>query len=81
MIKALSHEIKKNLQDLGIRPDHSEGEEDAKWALIDYGDVVVHIFYQDIRSFYNLEWLWNDATRLKLNEYHKTTHRCARTVS
>lgn len=67
MVKAISEDIKEDLEKHGIRADHTEGvEEEAKWILIDYGDVVVHIFYEETRSFYNLEWLWSDATRLKL---------------
>ena len=50
----------------GINPYHREGYENSEWILIDYSDVVVHIFLQDIRSFYQLEDLWADA---KLKEY------------
>lgn len=55
--------VKKNC---GINPYHREGYENSEWILIDYSDVVVHIFQQDIRSFYQLEDLWADA---KLKEY------------
>lgn len=73
MVKAISDEIKKSLQSSGISPSHTEGEKEASWALIDYGDVIVHIFYEETRSFYNLEWLWSDAARLNLT--HSTTLR------
>jgi ribosome-associated protein len=66
MVKSLIHEIKKDLAKIKIKPHHTEGESEADWALIDYGDVVVHIFYEETRSFYNLEWLWHDAKRLKV---------------
>ena len=66
MTKAISDIIRDELEKKGISPDHVEGEREAAWILIDYGDVIVHIFYEEIRSFYNLEWLWSDATRLKL---------------
>ena len=46
---------------LSQHPWHSEGFENAEWILIDYGDVVVHIFQESRRSFYNLEQLWADA--------------------
>jgi ribosome-associated protein len=43
----------------------AEGEEDGRWALIDYGDFVVHVFADDARSFYALEDIWGDAPRLE----------------
>jgi len=48
-------------KDTGISPWHKEGFENAEWILIDYADVVVHIFQESRRSFYNLEQLWADA--------------------
>jgi len=45
----------------GLNPWHREGFENAEWILIDYGDVVVHIFQEERRRFYNLEQLWGDA--------------------
>ncbi len=49
-----------------IKPFHCEGYENSEWILIDYFDVVVHIFREDIRNFYKLEDLWADAV---LKEY------------
>lgn len=51
----------------GLKPWHREGFENAEWILIDYVDVVVHIFREDKRDFYQLEKLWADA---KTSEYH-----------
>jgi ribosome-associated protein len=51
-------EVQKNC---GIKPLHREGYENSEWILIDYFDIVVHIFREDIRSFYKLEDLWADA--------------------
>jgi len=51
-------EVKKQT---GLNPWHREGFENAEWILIDYGDVVVHIFQEERRRFYNLEQLWGDA--------------------
>ncbi len=45
----------------GIKPSHREGYENSEWILIDYFDIVVHIFREDIRGFYKLEDLWADA--------------------
>ena len=51
-------------QDPPIRPLHMEGERSGQWALVDYGDVVLHVFQQDQRGFYDLEGLWFDAPRI-----------------
>jgi len=51
----------------GINPWHKEGFENAEWILIDYSDVVVHIFQEERRKFYNLERLWADAEITKVN--------------
>ena len=48
-------------KDVGLKPWHSEGYENAEWILLDYVDVVAHIFQPDTRKFYQLEDLWADA--------------------
>lgn len=53
--------IEKSLKSLGVKPWHKEGFENAEWILLDYVDVVVHIFRDDRREFYQLEKLWADA--------------------
>ncbi|MBE9593354.1 MAG: RsfS/YbeB/iojap family protein, partial [Proteobacteria bacterium] len=45
-----------------------EGEKDGHWILLDYSDVVIHLFYQPIREFYDLEGLWVEAPRVKINK-------------
>jgi len=55
--------VRKTRSDLQERPWHQEGNSNAEWVLLDYVNVVVHIFYKDIRDFYNLESLWADAER------------------
>ncbi|MBK9148682.1 MAG: ribosome silencing factor [Flavobacteriales bacterium] len=47
----------------GEKPWHTEGERNAQWILIDYVDVVVHVFHRDVRGHYALEELWGDAAR------------------
>lgn len=55
--------VRKTRTDLQERPWHQEGNSNAEWILLDYVNIVVHIFYKDIRDFYNLESLWADAKR------------------
>lgn len=50
----------------GMRPSHVEGKEQSNWVLVDYFDVVVHVFYPETRKFYEIEDLWSDA---KITEY------------
>ena len=47
----------------GEKPYHIEGRRNAEWILIDYVDVIVHVFQKSVREFYNLEGLWADAKR------------------
>lgn len=63
-IQAISDEIEKVLAEAGRRPEHVEGYRNAEWILLDYGDLVVHIFSQTARAYYDLERLWRDGRRL-----------------
>jgi ribosome-associated protein len=60
-VKAIADEIDKKLRDQGIKCLFKEGYESMNWILLDYFDVVVHIFREESRKFYNLEKLWGDA--------------------
>jgi len=60
-VKAIADEVEKSLKDEGIKCWHKEGYTALKWVLLDYVDVVVHIFQKESRLFYNLEKLWGDA--------------------
>lgn len=54
-------------RDLGIGPEHTEGEREARWILLDYGDCVAHVMTSDAREFYRLEHLWADAARVPVD--------------
>ncbi|MDW4507081.1 ribosome silencing factor [Priestia megaterium] len=60
-VQAIAREIKEKAYEQGISVKRLEGFEQAKWVLVDLGDVVVHIFHKDERGYYNLERLWGDA--------------------
>lgn len=66
-IKAISDEIESKLKEEGIKLWHTEGEKDAKWVLLDYGDCLVHLFEPETRRFYDLEGLWGDAPQIKFD--------------
>lgn len=67
-VKTLFEEIEKALKELGVRPVRREGESDARWVLLDYVDVVVHVFADEDREYYDLERLWRDAPRVPWEE-------------
>ena len=60
-IRAIHDEIEHGLKREGVLPHHREGELDSGWLLLDYGDVIVHVFSSDERGFYRLEELWSRA--------------------
>lgn len=60
-VKAIADEIDKKLRKDGLKCYNKEGYNSLNWVLLDYFDVVVHIFKSDSRKFYNLEKLWGDA--------------------
>ena len=51
----------------GVKPIGVEGDSQGHWILLDFGDVVVHVFYHPLREFYDLEGLWLDAPRVRLD--------------
>ncbi|MBC90632.1 MAG: ribosome silencing factor [Flavobacteriaceae bacterium] len=58
---------KKISKELKEKPYNTEGEENAEWVLIDYVDIVVHVFQKNVRSYYKLEELWGDALINKIS--------------
>lgn len=58
-VKSLAENLDFELSKIGIEPKRIEGYKDCKWILMDYGDVIVHIFLQEVRNQYSLEDLWN----------------------
>ncbi len=60
-VKAITDAVERGLREEGARPSHREGLEGSSWVLLDYFDVVVHVFTEDARQFYALEKLWGDA--------------------
>ncbi len=67
-VKAISDEVERKLREQGVNSWHREGYDSLSWVLLDYVDVVVHIFKKDSRLFYNLEKLWGDAPVIEVND-------------
>lgn len=68
-VKALSDEVEYKLKNLGVPVNHIEGHRSNSWVLLDYLDVVVHIFSNEAREFYNLDRLWEDGEEIDIYEY------------
>lgn len=65
---AIAESVQQVLKKSGVRVLGADGVKEGRWALIDFGDVVVHVFHQPVREFYDLESLWADAPRVELIE-------------
>ncbi len=64
-INALSEYIEQELAKERIFPKHKEGKRKGEWVLMDYSDIVIHIFNKELREYYDLERIWNDAKRIE----------------
>lgn len=63
-VTAIAEFVEQELKAKGIKSLGVEGLREGHWVLMDYGDVVIHIFYEPVRTFYDLEGLWSDAGRI-----------------
>jgi len=69
-VRAIADEIEDKLSKQGIEPHHIEGKA-STWILLDYGSVVVHVFYKEAREFYDLSKLWQEGERINVDELLK----------
>ena len=67
-VRAIYNNVVDETEKHGYRPYHMEGIKNSEWIIIDFVDVVVHIFYRDKRDFYALEDLWSDAKTTRHND-------------
>ena len=67
-VRALADEVEYQLEEAGIKVDHVEGRATG-WVLLEYKGVVVHIFLEESRNYYNLERLWEDASKIDVSQF------------
>ena len=67
-VRALSDEVEYQLKQMGVAPDHIEGHQTNSWVLLDYGSVMVNVFYGETRQFYDLERLWKDGEMVDISD-------------
>ncbi|MBK5100384.1 MAG: ribosome silencing factor [Desulfobacteraceae bacterium] len=65
-VQAIMRHLQRRMREKGFKVYGIEGEREGHWVLMDYGDVVIHIFYQPSREFYDLEGLWIEAPRVNM---------------
>jgi len=67
-VQAVTRHLRRRMREEGFRAYGIEGEQEGHWVLMDYGDVVIHLFYQPNREFFDLESLWIEAPRVNLED-------------
>ena len=67
-IQAMIDNVEKELSKTGLVPKQIEGYDSANWILMDYGDIIIHVFDKENRLFYNLERIWRDGKLLEIND-------------
>jgi ribosome-associated protein len=67
-VQAIAASVQEHMKKAGFLPIGVEGESHARWVLMDYGDVIIHIFYEPVREFYDIERLWSEAPRMEIAE-------------
>lgn len=74
-VQSIAEHTLLTLKQEDIRPIGVEGNRDSEWMLLDYGDVVIHIFSEPVREFYDLEGLWSEAIRIRTEEGDERVRR------
>ena len=68
-VSSIAEYIQVNLKKHTIKPLSVEGKKEGHWVLLDYGHVIIHVFYEPVRTFYDLEGLWIDAKRIEAKRF------------
>lgn len=72
LVSAIVDEVEDDLRDAGVKPIRREGVREGRWALLDYGMLVVHVFRDEERDFYGLDRLWKDCPRIEVEGVEQT---------
>lgn len=73
-VRSIAEHIQVEMKSIGARPEHVEGLRAGSWVLLDYIDVVVHVFHSQAREFYQLETLWGDAPQTPFEDPEPVAH-------
>lgn len=71
-VQAISDEIEDRMNEAGLRTIRREGRESGRWVLLDFGEIIVHVFHQEERDFYELERLWKDCPVIDVESMRDT---------
>ena len=71
-VKALADDVDDRMAELGVPIRRTEGAGDGRWIILDYGHIMVHVFHQEERQFYNLERLWEDGNNRLVLPFDQT---------
>jgi ribosome-associated protein len=80
-VNAIAEHIQTDLKKHRIKPLCVEGMQDGHWVLMDYGHIIIHVFYEPVREFYDLEGLWLDARRIEIPALKKPETASEKNVS
>lgn len=68
-VKAIADEVDYKMSLEGVEPLHKDGFNSTEWIVLDYGEIIVHMFYKQTREFYNLDKLWSDAEEVDISNF------------
>lgn len=74
-VRTIVEEVQRALRDVGVKPVRREGETEGVWVLLDFVDIVVHVFREEERDFYDLERLWRDAPTVEWEQAEAASSR------
>ena len=70
-VRTITESVEKGMKERGVRPLSREGYDEGRWIIVDYGDVVLHAFLEPLRELYDLESLWIEAARYRVEDEKK----------
>lgn len=65
-VQSIGRHLTEKMREHGLKAHGIEGENEGQWILMDYGDLIIHLFYEPVRAFYDLEGLWMEAPRIEI---------------